>query len=147
LWIVPAATTAIAQQSTSAVTETVTTRRDLNGRDAVSEKVVTLRARTDGEERVVIETYEPSIEAGRLALTQRVNRVTTFTPEGNQTVEETEEPSRVSTGEPLRVVRRRVTTMRRSRSDSLVSDRQVFELDVNGRFVPVLTQTDHNSGR
>jgi hypothetical protein len=144
---VPAATTAIAQQSTSAVTETVTTRRDLNGRDAVSEKVVTLRARTDGEERVVIETYEPSIEAGRLALTQRVNRVTTFTPEGNQTVEETEEPSRVSTGEPLRVVRRRVTTMRRSRSDSFVSDRQVFELDVNGRFVPVLTQTDHNSGR
>jgi hypothetical protein len=87
------------------------------------------------------------MEAGRLALTQRVNRVTTLTPEGNQTVEETEEPSRVSTGEPLRVVRRSVTTTRRSGSESYVSDRQVFELDANGRFVPVLTQTEHDSGR
>ena len=83
------------------------------------------------------------MEAGRLALTQRVNRVTTLTKDGSQTVEETEEPSRVSSGDPLRVVRRSVTTMRRSGSDSYVSDRQVFELDVNGRFVP--TQTDHNS--
>jgi hypothetical protein len=118
LWIVPAATTAIAQQSTPTVTETVTTRRDLNGRDAVSGKVVTHRAQTDGEERVVIEMYGPSMEAGRLALTQRVNRVTTLTPEGSQTVEETEEPSRISTGEPLRVVRRSVTTTRRNGSDS-----------------------------
>ena len=36
-------------------TETVTMRRDLNGRDAVSEKVVTHRARTQDEERVVVE--------------------------------------------------------------------------------------------
>ena len=142
-WVVLAATTAMAQQSVGTVTETVTTRRDLNGRDAVSEKVVTHRARTNDEERVVIETYSPSMEAGRLALTQRVNRVTTLTKDGSQTVEETEEPSRVSPGDPLRVVRRSVTTMRRSGSDSYVSDRQVFELDVNGRFVP--TQTDHNS--
>ena len=92
-WIVLAATTAMAQQSGGTVTETVTTRRDLNGRDAVSEKVVTHRARTNGEERVVIETYSPSMEAGRLALTQRVNRVTTLTKDGSQTVEETEEPS------------------------------------------------------
>ena len=100
----------------------------------MSEKVVTHRARTNDEERVVIETYSPSMEAGRLALTQRVNRVTTLTKDGSQTVEETEEPSRVSPGDPLRVVRRSVTTMRRSGSDSYVSDRQVFELDVNGRF-------------
>ena len=59
-WIVLAATTAMAQQSVGTV-ETVTTRRDLNGRDAVSEKVVTHRARTNDEERVVIETYLPSI--------------------------------------------------------------------------------------
>lgn len=145
LWIVPAATTAIAQQSTSTVTETVTTRRDLNGRDAVSEKVVTHRARTDGEERVVIETYVPSIEAGRLALTQRVNRVTTLTSEGNQTVEETEEPSRVSTGEPLRVVQRSVTTVRKSGNDSYVSKRQIFEPDGNGRLVLVRKQSEQTS--
>ena len=59
LAIVLAATTAMAQQSVGTVTETVTTRRDLNGRDAVSEKVVTHRARTNDEERVVIETYLP----------------------------------------------------------------------------------------
>ncbi len=63
-WIVLAATTAMAQQSVGTVTETVTTRRDrdLNGREAVSEEVVTHRARTKDEERVVIETYERSIE-------------------------------------------------------------------------------------
>ena len=109
------------------------------------EKVVAHRARTNDEERVVIERYSPSMEVGRLALTQRVNRVTTLTKDGSQTVEETEAPGRVSPGDPLRVVRRSVTTMRRSGSDSYVSDRQVFELDVNGRFVPVLTQTESAS--
>jgi hypothetical protein len=38
-WIVLAAATAVAQHSVGTVTETVTMRRDLNGRDAVSEKV------------------------------------------------------------------------------------------------------------
>jgi hypothetical protein len=57
-WIVLAATTAMAQQSAVTVTETFTARRDVNGRDAVIEKVVTHRARTNDEERVVVEpTY------------------------------------------------------------------------------------------
>ena len=47
-WIVLAATTAMAQQSAGTVTETVTTRRDLNGREAVSEKVVTHRDSNQG---------------------------------------------------------------------------------------------------
>ena len=59
-WVVLAAATAVAQQSVGTVTETVTMRRDLNGKDAVSEKVVTHRARTNDEERIVIETYLPS---------------------------------------------------------------------------------------
>jgi hypothetical protein len=86
--VVLAATTAIAQQSVGTVTETVTTRRDLNGRDAVDQKVVTHRARTDDEERVVIETYVPFMYADRLELNQRVRRVTTVTQDGSQTVEE-----------------------------------------------------------
>ena len=49
-----AATTAIAQQSVGTVTEPVTTGRDLNGREAVSEKVVTHRARANDEERTVV---------------------------------------------------------------------------------------------
>jgi hypothetical protein len=64
--IVLAATTAMAQQSVGTVTETVTTRRDLNGRDAVSEKVVTHRARTDNEEQVVIEVQDWTVEFERV---------------------------------------------------------------------------------
>ena len=143
-WIVLAATTAMAQQSVGTVTETVTTRRerDVNGREAVSEEVVTHRARTKDEERVVIETYERSIEAGRLALTQRVNRVTTVTGDGSQTVEETAERNPAASSEPLRVVQRSVTTVRRSGTDSYVNERQVFERDANGRLVLVHKQTE-----
>ena len=64
--MVLAATTAMAQQSVGTVTETVTTRRDLNGRDAVSEKVVTHRARTDNEEQVVIEGQDRTMEFERV---------------------------------------------------------------------------------
>ncbi len=146
-WIVLAATTAIAQQSAGTVTETVTTRvnRDLNGRDAVSEKVVTHRARNHDEERVVIETYLPSMEAGRLALSQRVQRVTTVTDDGSQTVEETAEPNPVAASDPIRIVQRSVTTVRRSGNDSYVTERQVFEPDGNGRLVLVRKQTEHTS--
>jgi hypothetical protein len=146
-WIVLAATTAIAQQSAGTVRETVTTRidRDLNGKDAVSEKVVTHRARTHDEERVVIETYLPSMEAGRLALSQRVQRVTTVTDDGSQTVEETAEPNPVAASDPMRIVQRSVTTVRRSGSDSYVTERQVFELDGNGRLVLVRKQSEHTS--
>ena len=142
-WIVLAATTAMAQQSAGTVTESVTTRRDLNGRDAVSEKVVTHRARTKNEEQVVIETYVPFMYADRLELNRRVRRVTTVTQDGSQTVEETEERNPVAPSEPLRVVQRSVTTLRRSGNDSYVSERQVFEPDGNGRFVLVRKQREH----
>jgi hypothetical protein len=144
-WIVLAATTATAQQSAGTVTETVTTRRDLNRRDAVGEKVVTHRARTNDEERVVIETYSPSEYADRLALNRRVTRVTTVVQDGSETVEETEERILGSPSQPLRVVQRSVTTVRRSGSDSYVSERHVFERDANGRFVPSLTQSERTS--
>jgi hypothetical protein len=141
-WIVLAATIAMAQQSAETVTESVTTRRDLNGKDTVSEKVVTHRDRTKDEERVVIETYVPLIYPDRLELNRRVRRVTTVTQDGSQTFEETEERNLGSPGEPVRVVQRSLTTVRRSGSDSYVSERQVFERDANGRLVPVLTQID-----
>jgi hypothetical protein len=143
--IVLAATTAMAQQSVGTVTETVTTRRDLNGRDAVSEKVVTHRARTDNEEQVVIETSLPLEYADRLALNRRVRRVTTVTEDGSRIVEETEERNPASPSEPLRVVQRSVTTVRRSGTDSYVSERQVFERDVNGRLVLVRKQGKQTS--
>jgi hypothetical protein len=140
-----AATTAMAQQNVGTVVETITTRRDVNGRDAVSEKVVTHRARTNDEERVVIETYLPSIEGGRLALSRRVNRMTTVTDDGSQTVEETAEPNPVALGDPMRIVRRSVTTVRTRGTGSFVTERQVFDLDVNGRLVPIVGQTESTS--
>jgi hypothetical protein len=144
-WIVLAATTAMARQSAGTVTETDTTRRDLNGREAVSEKVVTHHARTKDEERVVIETYVPLIYADHLELNRRVSRVTTVVQDGSQTVEETEERMPGSPSQPLRVVQRSVTTVRKSGGDSYVSERQVWERDANGRFVPVLTHTERTS--
>jgi len=145
--IVLAATTAMAQQSVGTVTEAVTTGRDLNGRDAVSEKVVTHRARANDEERTVIETYLPLEYADRLALKRRVSRITTVTQDGSQTIEETEERNPASPSEPLRLVQRSVTTLRRSGSgsDSYVSERQVFEPDGNGRLVLVRKQSEHTS--
>jgi hypothetical protein len=145
-WIALAATTAMAQQSAGTVTESVTTRRDVNGRDAVSEKVVTHRDRTKDEEWVVIETYAPLTYADRLELNRRVRRATTVTQDGSQTVEETAEYNPALPSEPMRVVQRSVTTVRRSGSgsgsDSYVSERRVLERDANGRFVPVQTQTE-----
>jgi hypothetical protein len=143
--IVLAATIAMAQETVGTSTETVTTRRDLNGRDAVSEKVVTHRDRTKDEERLVIETYAPLIYADRLELNRRVRRVTTVTSDGSQTVEETEERNPGSPTEPLRVIQRSVTTVRKSGNDAYVSERQVFEPDGNGRFVLVSKQTDSAS--
>ena len=144
-WIALTAPAAMAQQAVDTGTETVTTRRDLNGKDAVSEKVVTHSARTKDEERVVIETYLPSLEAGRLALTQRVNRVTTVTEDRTQTIEETEERNPVSPSEPMRIVQRSLTTVRRSGTDSYVTEQQVFQPDGNGRLVLVRKQSEQTS--
>ena len=111
----------------------------------MSEKVVTHRARTNDEERVVIETYVPLIYADRLELNRRVRRATTVTQDGSQTVEETEERNPGSPSEPLRVVQRSVTTVRKSGNDSYVSERQVFEPDGNGRLVLVRKQSEQTS--
>jgi hypothetical protein len=143
--IVVAATTAMAQQGGGGITETVTTARDLNGREVVSEKVVTRRVLAKDEERVVTETYVPLIYADRLELNRRVRRVTTVLQDETQTVEETEERNPGAPSEPLRVVERSLTTVRRSGSDASVSERHVFRRDANGRFVPFQTQTERTS--
>jgi hypothetical protein len=147
LSIVLAATAATAQQSGSTVSETVTTvrDRDVNGADCVSETVVTRTTTGQDREEVVIETHGLSMYAGRLTLTQRVRRVTTVTSDGSHTVEETEEPPRGSPHEPLRVVRRSVTTVRRSGPDAYVTEQQVFDRDVNGRLVPVQSNVERSS--
>jgi len=145
VWIVVATSAASAQQSGSSTTETLTTRRnrDLNGAVTVSEQTVTQRTQASDGDHLVIDTYLPSMEGGRLALSRRVRRVTTATSNRILTIEETEERNPVAPGEPLRLVRRSVTTVHPSGSDAYETERQFFELDVNGRLVPVLTQTEH----
>jgi hypothetical protein len=83
--------------------------------------------------------------ADRLELTRRVRRVTTVTQDGSQTVEETEERNPGSPSEPMRVIQRRVTTLRGSGNDAYVSERQVFEPDGNGRLVLVRKQSEQTS--
>ena len=138
-WIalVPAATA----QSSARVTEHLVTRtsRDVNGKESVDEKVITRTSRTGEREDVVIEIYLPSIEADRLTLSRRIHRVTTSADEGTQTVEECEERSPAGQGEPLRVVKRSVTTVRKTGPDASVSDRREFDRDTNGRLMPVIT--------
>ena len=147
--IILAATAAPAQQSARTVTETVTTDHDrnLNGDKRVSEKVVTRTTQDKDSEEVVIETYWPTVYADRLALRRRVRRVTTVTGDVSETIEETEEPPRGSPHERMRVVRRSVTTVRRTGPDSYVTEEQVFHRDVNGRLVPFQTQIGHTSRR
>jgi hypothetical protein len=148
-WVVLAATAATALHNGQAVTQTVgtLTHRDLNGVERVSRPVITRSSRIPHGEEVVLETYLPSIEEGRLALSRRVRRVTTMTSDGTQTVEETEARPDVSPGDPMRVLKRSVTTVRTDDSGARITEQQLFELDVNGRFAPVLTQIEQKSPR
>jgi len=133
---------AMAQQAGEGVSERVITRtkRDVNGKDSVNEKVVTRTSRTDDREDVWIEIYLPSMQADRLALHRRIHRVTTPNAEGgSQTVEVCEERPLGSQSEPLRVVERAVTTVRKTGPDSYISERRESDLDLNGRLVPVVT--------
>jgi hypothetical protein len=143
------ATPATAQSSGNTASETVVTLqdKDVNGTQRVSERVVTRTLQSKDGEEVVIDTYSATLYRGRLTLSQRVRRVTTVTSDGNETVEETEEPPRGSPHEPMRVVTRSVTTVRRIGPDSYETEKRVFQRDVNGRFVPIETQIERSSRR
>ena len=143
-WLVLAGTVATAQPGGASPSESVTTvsHRDLNGTVAVCQQTVTRHSQTSHGDELITETYLPSIEGGRLALARRVRRTTTAGSNERQTVEETEERSPIAPSEPLRIVRRTVTTVRRVGADSDASEREVFEVDLNGRLIPVATETE-----
>jgi hypothetical protein len=113
------------------------------GGSAAVEKVVTHEAQTTDREQVVIETYSPSLEAGRLWLSRLVRRVKSVTSEGTQTVEDTEERNPAAPSDPMRLVRRIVTTERNTEPESHLTERRVFEPDLNGRLVLVVSETEH----
>jgi hypothetical protein len=141
-------TAAAAQQTIGTAGETVATfcDPDLN-RTRLSERVVTQRSRTGDEDQVITEIYRPSIEAGRMALSRRVRRVTTATSDGSRTVEEVEAANLAAPSDPPRLVRRIVTTVRESGTGSSATEREIFERDVNGRFVLVCSESERSAGR
>ena len=148
LWSALAAAAASAPHHGDAAAQVATlSQRDINGVERVSRQVVTRRSESSRADEVVIETYLPSMQEGRLALDRRVRRVTTTTSDGSQTVEETEARSDASPGDPMRVIKRSVTTVRTDASGVQITEQQLFELDVNGRFAPVLRQTEQKSTR
>ena len=128
-------------------------RRDMNGKLAIDEKTVTRRSIADEQDHVVIETYAPYVDGwprsdSRLTLSQRVHRTTTATADGGRyTVEEMEGRSPVAPTDPMRVIRRTVTTVRQIGTDRWVTERQVFERDVNGRLRLVINETEERAGR
>ena len=135
----------VRQAGTERVEEETIQRPDLSGNLAVKEVNLTRSSSTKEREEVVTETYSPQTDVhsldGRPPLSTRVRRTTTATADGGRyTVEEVEARSRVAPNEPLRVIRRIVTTVSPSGPGEQVTQRQVFELDVNGRLRLVRTE-------
>ena len=128
-------------------------RMDMNGRLAVVVRNVIHRSSANEQDDVVIETYAPYAEGfrradSRLALWQRVQVTMTPTADGGSSaVEEVEGRSRVAPSDPLRVIRRTVTTTREVGADQWVAERQVFERDANGRMRLVINDAEERAGR
>ena len=128
-------------------------RRDMNGNMAVDERTVTRRSNANKQDHVVIETYAPYVDGlplsdSGLALSQRVHRTTTATADGGRhMVEEVEGRSPVAPSDPMQVIRRTVTTVRQIGADRWVTERQVFERDIEGRLRLVINETEERAGR
>jgi hypothetical protein len=122
-------------------------RRDTTGNVVADERIYTRRSTANGQDREVIEIYAPRADQmprpdNKLVLSERVQRTTTATATGRQTVEEVEGRSSVAPNEPIRVMRRTVTTVRQTGSGRLVTDREFFERDVNGTMRLVRTEAE-----
>jgi hypothetical protein len=122
-------------------------RRDAIGNVVADERVYTRRSTVNGQDREVIEIYALRADQmprsdNKLVLSERIQRTTTATSGGRQTVEEVEGRSHVAPNEPIRVMRRTVTTVRQTGSGRLVTDREFFERDVNGTMRLVRTESE-----
>jgi hypothetical protein len=137
---------------TERVEEETLQRPDVNGRLTATERIVTRRSDANGLEQATIERYLQNAEGfmrsgERFALEERIHRSTTATSTGHSMVEEVEARNRFSPGDPMRIVRRTVVTVRNIAPNRQVTERQVFELDVNGRMTPVLSETTETAAQ
>jgi hypothetical protein len=133
--------------------EETISRPDLNGALVLSERNVIRRSEANGARQELIETYAYDGDGfrrsdGHLALHQRVRISTTATSDGGrQTVEEVEGHNLAAYHDPMRVIRRVVETVRQSGPDRWAVERQVFELDLNGRLAPTSTERTERAAR
>jgi len=134
------------------VEEETISRRDLNDTLGISEKTITTRSGSNGREEVLIERYVPRDPAAihrsnsRMDLQERTRQTTTVAADGSrETIEEVEGRNPVAAGDPLRLRRRVVTSVRQVAPDRWVTERQVFDLDPNGRLVPSITERTESS--
>jgi len=134
--------------SAERVEEETIQRPNLTGALVLSDRVVTRTSESNGEHRVVIDTYSQDAEGfvrndGRLALRQRIRRSTTVTAYGVQnTVEEIEARNPLAPNDPMRVIQRTLETVRSVGQGRWVTERQVFERDQNGRMFLVANETE-----
>ena len=133
--------------------EETISRPDSSGALVLSERNVIHRSEANGSRQEVIEIYAYDGEGfmrsdGHLALHQRVRVSTTATSDGDrQTVEEVEGHNLAAYRDPMRIIRRVVETVRQIDPGRWVTDRQVFELDLNGRLVPTSTEREERTVR
>jgi len=114
-------------------------RPDMDGNLALAEMNIIRSSRTKDQEQSVVETYAPITDVqgtdGRPPLSERIHRTTTTSADGTRfTVEELEARSPVSPNDPMRVIQRTETTVRPTGTEQWVTERRVFERDVNGRM-------------
>lgn len=134
--------------SAERVEEETIQRPNLTGALVLSDRVVTRTSESNGEHRVVIDTYSQDAEGfvrndSRLALRQRIRRSTTVTAYGVQnTVEEIEARNPLAPNDPMRVIQRTLETVRSVGQGRWVTERQVFERDQNGRMFLVANETE-----
>src|SRR5262249_23520441 len=139
--------------STERVEEETIQRQNLNGALVVSDKVVTRTSESNGENRVVIETYSQGAEGfvrsdSHLALSQRVRRSTTASADGGRsTVEEIETRNPYAPNDPMRVTRRTLVTVRRVAVGRWFTERQIFDRDQNGRLLLTARETEETTDK
>ena len=137
--------------SSERLEEETVLRRDTAGMLVVSERNVTRRSEANGREQVVVETYARNMDGfprsdSPRELRQRVQITTTATVDGGRnTVEELQARSPVAPSDSLRAIRRIVTTVRRTGPDRWVTERQIFEVDANGRLAPAIADSEETA--
>jgi hypothetical protein len=137
--------------SAERVEEETIQRPNLVGALVLRDKVVTRTSESNGENRVVIDTYSQDAEGfvrndSRLALRQRVRRSTTVTADGGRsTVEEIEARNPLAPSDPMHVIQRTLVTVRSAAPGRWVIERQIFERDANGRMFLVTKDTEETT--